>query len=150
MPATAVILTGRPIARAMSIVGPAALPPASRAADRPRLTRAGRDYGRWVRPLSEAALRLIESEVSIDTAVLDVNLGYEKSFHVAKLLAGKAIPFLFAAGYNSAGIPKNGSVLRSSSSPCVSRRSSGCSARRLSAGIAQVAFRVFRMSTHVR
>ena len=50
------------------------------------------------------ALRLVERE-TIDAAVLDVNLGEERSFPIAEVLQGKAVPFLFSTGYNSADIP---------------------------------------------
>ena len=51
------------------------------------------------------ALRLIGSE-PIDAAVLDVNLGEERSFPIAEALEARAIPFLFATGYNSGDIPE--------------------------------------------
>ena len=56
-------------------------------------------------PSVRAALRLIESEPRIDAAVLDVNLGDEKSFPIAEALEARAVPFLFATGYNSIDIP---------------------------------------------
>ena len=55
-------------------------------------------------PSIHKALRLIESE-RIDAAVLDVNLGEEKSFPIAEALEAREVPFLFATGYNSADIP---------------------------------------------
>ena len=55
-------------------------------------------------PSVSEALQLIESQ-TIDAAVLDVNLGEERSFPVAEALEERAIPFLFATGYNSADIP---------------------------------------------
>ena len=39
-----------------------------------------------------------------DFAVLDINLGGEKSFPVAELLRSRQIPFLFVSGYASGGI----------------------------------------------
>lgn len=51
------------------------------------------------------ALDLIEAEPRIDGAILDVNLGGEKSFRVAAALQARAIPFLFATGYNSTDVP---------------------------------------------
>uniref|UniRef100_UPI0025E309C8 response regulator n=1 Tax=uncultured Sphingomonas sp. TaxID=158754 RepID=UPI0025E309C8 len=55
-------------------------------------------------PSVSDALHLIESK-AIDAAVLDVNLGQERSFPIAEALEARAIPFLFATGYNSADIP---------------------------------------------
>lgn len=56
-------------------------------------------------PSVRKALRLIESESRIDAAVLDVNLGDEKSFPIAEALEAKAVPFVFATGYSSSDIP---------------------------------------------
>lgn len=53
------------------------------------------------------ALRLLDGEPAVDAAVLDVNLGAdERSFPIAEALEARAIPFLFATGYNSADIPE--------------------------------------------
>lgn len=54
-------------------------------------------------PSVDEALRLINSE-TIDAAMLDVNLGAERSFPIAEALKARAKPFLFATGYNSADI----------------------------------------------
>lgn len=43
--------------------------------------------------------------MKIDAAVLDVNLGGEKSFPIARTLEDSGLPFLFATGYNSTDIP---------------------------------------------
>ena len=52
------------------------------------------------------ALQFLESKPAPDAAVLDVNLGEgERSFRIAEALEAKAIPFLFATGYNSGDIP---------------------------------------------
>lgn len=56
-------------------------------------------------PSVREAFHLIESEPRMDAAVLDVNLGDEKSFPIAEALEAKAVPFLFATGYNSSDIP---------------------------------------------
>lgn len=56
-------------------------------------------------PSVSQALRLLENEARIDAAVLDVNLGGERSFPIAEALQASAVPFLFATGYNSADIP---------------------------------------------
>ena len=39
----------------------------------------------------------------IDAAILDVNLGEDRSYPVADLLRARSIPFVFATGYASAG-----------------------------------------------
>lgn len=51
----------------------------------------------------ESALKLADVE-PIDGAVLDVNLGSEKSFPVAQLLRNRGIPFVFATGYGKIGV----------------------------------------------
>lgn len=56
-------------------------------------------------PSVRRALRLLDDEPPIDAAVLDVNLGEENSFPVARLLREQGTPFLFSTGYNSADIP---------------------------------------------
>lgn len=50
------------------------------------------------------ALAMIES-MTIDGAVLDINLRGERVTEVADLLARKEIPFVFVSGYGSAGRP---------------------------------------------
>lgn len=52
-----------------------------------------------------AALGVIQSE-QLDAAILDVNLGGERTTPVAEALEGKNIPFLFATGYANAGITR--------------------------------------------
>ncbi len=49
------------------------------------------------------ALELLKTE-EVDAAVLDVNLGGEKVFPVADVLAARGIPFLFATAYGAAGV----------------------------------------------
>lgn len=56
-------------------------------------------------PSVSEALDLIQTEPKLDAAVLDVNLGEERSFPVAQVLEAQGIPFLFATGYDSADIP---------------------------------------------
>ncbi|TDX79711.1 response regulator receiver domain-containing protein [Neorhizobium sp. R1-B] len=41
----------------------------------------------------------------IDLAVLDVNLGGERSFPVAEVLRERGVPFIFSTGYGTAGLP---------------------------------------------
>ena len=56
-------------------------------------------------PTGEEALALLKSE-PIDAAVLDINLRGEMSFAVADALEERAIPFVFATGYDRAAIPE--------------------------------------------
>ena len=44
------------------------------------------------------------SDMALDGAVLDVNLGGEKVFPVAEALAARGVPFIFATGYGVAGV----------------------------------------------
>jgi len=57
-----------------------------------------------VRSVAEA-LALIEREATLDAAVLDVNLGAEKVFPVARSLQARGVPFVFATGYDHWIIP---------------------------------------------
>ena len=52
----------------------------------------------------EEALEMAR-RVSMDVAVLDVNLAGKVSYPVAEVLRGRNIPFLFATGYGTAGLP---------------------------------------------
>jgi CheY-like chemotaxis protein len=45
--------------------------------------------------------------VAMDIAVLDVNLAGQVSYPVAEILRQRAIPFLFATGYGTDGLPEN-------------------------------------------
>lgn len=56
-------------------------------------------------PSVNEATQLIETEPQIDAAVLDVNLGDEKSFPIAEAVVTRGIPFLFATGYNFGDVP---------------------------------------------
>jgi CheY-like chemotaxis protein len=51
----------------------------------------------------EPALELARTE-QLDGAVLDINLGDDRSFPVAEILSGRAVPFLFATGYGGSGL----------------------------------------------
>ncbi len=44
--------------------------------------------------------------VTIDVAVLDINLAGKVSYPVAEILLQRSIPFLFATGYGTAGLPE--------------------------------------------
>lgn len=50
----------------------------------------------------DRALALVEAN-DLDAALLDVNLGHERSHGVARLLAERGVPFVFATGYGDAG-----------------------------------------------
>jgi CheY-like chemotaxis protein len=50
------------------------------------------------------ALEFARSE-RIDAAMLDVNMGGGTSLEVARALAERSIPFLFATGYGASGAP---------------------------------------------
>jgi DNA-binding response OmpR family regulator len=50
------------------------------------------------------AMELARGE-RFDAAVLDVNLNNEPVFPLAALLRERGVPFLFASGYGSAGVP---------------------------------------------
>jgi DNA-binding response OmpR family regulator len=52
-----------------------------------------------------SAMTLIEGE-TVDCAVLDINLHGRVDFDLAAELTRRAIPFLFATGYEVASIPK--------------------------------------------
>jgi len=54
----------------------------------------------------EQACEMLEHEV-VDLAVLDINLGQGPSYEVAAELSGRAVPFLFATGYDAAAIPSD-------------------------------------------
>jgi CheY-like chemotaxis protein len=49
------------------------------------------------------AFAMIE-EAKFDAAILDVNLGGERTMPVAAILKSKGIPFVFATGYGASGI----------------------------------------------
>ena len=48
----------------------------------------------------EKAIATIKSEVRIDAAVLDVNLGGKVAYPVADMLVARKIPFVFTSGYD--------------------------------------------------
>lgn len=43
-------------------------------------------------------------EAPLDGAILDVNLGRDKVFPVADILAERSVPFVFTTGYGDAGL----------------------------------------------
>jgi CheY-like chemotaxis protein len=54
----------------------------------------------------EEALEMAASLTALDLAVLDVNLAGEMSYPVAELLRSRGVPFLFATGYGTDGLPE--------------------------------------------
>jgi CheY-like chemotaxis protein len=50
----------------------------------------------------QRALELLEVE-PMDAAILDVNLGSCRSYPIARAVAARGIPFIFASGYDSPG-----------------------------------------------
>lgn len=56
-------------------------------------------------PSLKKALALIESAPRIDYGILDVNLGGELVYPAADRLRERAVPFLFATGYDPSMIP---------------------------------------------
>jgi CheY-like chemotaxis protein len=56
-------------------------------------------------PTLAAALDLARSKAGqFDVAILDINLGGERSFPVARLLSDQGAPFIFATGYGTMGL----------------------------------------------
>jgi CheY-like chemotaxis protein len=54
----------------------------------------------------DEALEKAASLAALDLAVLDVNLAGQMSFPVAERLRSRGIPFLFATGYGTDGLPE--------------------------------------------
>jgi CheY-like chemotaxis protein len=50
------------------------------------------------------AMRLAQA-AALDAAILDVNVGGSVIFPVAEILSKRGIPYIFATGYGSTGIP---------------------------------------------
>jgi CheY-like chemotaxis protein len=55
-------------------------------------------------PSVDAALDLLEETEKLDGAVVDINLQGEKAYAVADALLERAIPFVFATGYDQSAI----------------------------------------------
>jgi CheY-like chemotaxis protein len=53
----------------------------------------------------DAALDPLDETEGLDGAVVDINLQGEKAYPVADALIERAIPFMFATGYDQATIP---------------------------------------------
>ena len=56
--------------------------------------------------LDQALAFVGSGEGVIDAALLDVNLGGERSFPLAEVLAQKEVPFVFTTGYDESGMPE--------------------------------------------
>lgn len=56
-------------------------------------------------PTLDAALAALENGVSVDVAVLDINLRGQMVYPVAQMLERRGIPFLFATGYDRSVLP---------------------------------------------
>jgi CheY-like chemotaxis protein len=54
--------------------------------------------------VEQGLLLLATGRGRIDAAILDVNLGGEKVFPIADVLAQLGVPFIFASGYGRGGI----------------------------------------------
>ena len=52
----------------------------------------------------EHALELIKAVDELDGALLDVDLGGERSFEIARALDRRSIPYMFATGFGSVGL----------------------------------------------
>jgi DNA-binding response OmpR family regulator len=66
-----------------------------------------RDYGGDIvgpAPSVAAALELVDRE-PITAAILDISLGGEKSFPIARALRDRKIPFVFTTGYLTGDLP---------------------------------------------
>ena len=57
-------------------------------------------------PSVAAALALIEDGASLDGAVLDIKIGEETAFPVAKALKARGVPVIFVTGYDDWFIPQ--------------------------------------------
>lgn len=53
----------------------------------------------------DAALAFIEAGTPLDAVVLDVNLGGDRSYEIARRLVERGIPTVFSTGYDEAAIP---------------------------------------------
>ena len=57
-------------------------------------------------PTMAEALRLVAAAARLDGAVLDINLRGEMVYPLADILNARAIPFVFATGYDRESIPE--------------------------------------------
>ena len=68
------------------------------------LEELGHEVARTAARLDEALA--LARTLDLDVAVLDVNLAGELSYPVAEALRQRGVPFLFATGYGTAGLPE--------------------------------------------
>jgi CheY-like chemotaxis protein len=52
----------------------------------------------------EEATNLVNADIAIDAAVVDVNLRNELAFPLARILRARNVPFLFTTGYDGSSI----------------------------------------------
>jgi len=56
-------------------------------------------------PTVDAAMSLMAAEHQLDAALLDINLRGTMVFDLADTLTSRAVPFVFATGYDNSAIP---------------------------------------------
>ena len=56
----------------------------------------------------DEAMALATDDQDIDAAILDVNINNGRSYSVAKALAQRGVPFVFASGYDESGVAWDG------------------------------------------
>jgi CheY-like chemotaxis protein len=71
--------------------------------------------------VSQGLAKLAEPDAPLDGAILDVNLGGEKVYPIAEVLAARRIPFIFATGYGIEGIAADFSHVPALAKPYESR-----------------------------
>jgi len=52
------------------------------------------------------AVDLVNTGIAFDAAILDLNLAGEPALPVAEAIDARAIPFIFATGYGTTGVPE--------------------------------------------
>lgn len=66
----------------------------------------GCEVAATVSRIAQALEAVADEGLAVDAAILDVNLAGEPSFPIAQALADKGVPFVFATGYGSGGLPE--------------------------------------------
>lgn len=56
--------------------------------------------------LSTKDAKRLAFDMKLDAALLDINMGDGPTFEVAQMLIASSVPFCFATGYGSAGVPE--------------------------------------------
>lgn len=56
-------------------------------------------------PSIETAFQAIADDGRVDVAVMDINLGEERSYPVAEVLAERGVPVIFVTGYDDLVVP---------------------------------------------